>query len=421
MSTITKSDDFFKYIFEVANESRRHLQHRYKQDGDIDLNGSIPIYTGKSICKCVFDFTVDGPRCRICNSLCLLTDDGDFKDKEIITIRTGSYRGQQIQVFKHPRNDSANFTFCNYSPVNHNINSHLNNINNVCSKRWLRNNTCNASHDYAISCLINTSSLPFKSKTIFAWICDEVNVLKFVPSLGSFKNAIFTHDLFKNTFFQLYCLSFSKNFSHGDPNANVLYLSNIPSSCDGPNKTKVEMASSLFFDVSEYSSFCTDSNGLSLYYTGKSHVSDIEEPHWNMSFKLTTSKLLPRQHTKSPCKKSYLTRRLTTFIPTIEIMNYVRQTGINVFPHMYFIIYMAIVLMNRSFYDIYINNEASRVFSLIFVDDDYSRFMDIVVSNLGKDPTCDEIIMLLNENRIQIRDDSLEYIKGEMFKYILKQ
>lgn len=415
--TITKSDDIFKKLNDISTETRRWLVGKYLPKGpySVDFTKTIPIYNGPDICHLEFDFTVSGPKCAWCNSICLLTSDGRINNGEIIPIKSGSYRGQEITVYKHP---IPKVEFGKYETIPCQVKSDINPIRNICKRQWMQNRSDNVSHDIAISCLLNSNNYPFRSTTLGSWICKEVNLVKLNPTLGSFKNAIFTPDLFKNTFFQLYMLSVIGVFSHGDPNANVLYLSNIPSSFDAGGK-KIALTSTLFLDMSEYSSYMMDYDGRFLFFVGKQHDFNIKEPDWNLEFKMTTDKVIPKQHTKSPSKNSYLLNRMTTFIPSLDIMNYIRRTGMNVFPHLYFIIYMTIALMNRTFYDQYSHSTVKEIYSSIFIIGEYEKYMTLIESHFGETPTCDEIITMLANANIHIRDDSLEYIKMSMFNYMV--
>ena len=411
-----KSDDFFKKLMENSVETRRWLVGKYSAKGNynIDLTKSIPIYKGQDICHQEFNFTIEGTRCPWCNSLCLLTKNGNFNNGDVILIKSGSYRGQEITVYKYPIPEKE---FGTYETVQFQNRSHMNVIRNTYKRQWLQNRSDNISHDIAISSILNSYNYPFKSRTLGAWICKDVNLVKLVPSLGSFKTAIFTQDLFKNTFFQLFMLSMIGSFSHGDPNANVLFLSNINSSFEIGSR-KIPLSSTLFMDLSEYSSFAYDYDGRYLYFVGKEHDFNVSEPNYNLEFTMTTNNVTPKQHTKSPCKTSYLKSRMVTFIPSIEVMNYIRKTGINVFPHMYFVIYMTIALLNRTFYDIYKNSNAKTIYMSIFVNDDYERYISLIELHLGETPTCDEIITMLQSNNIHIRDDSLDHIKNNMVVFI---
>lgn len=414
---ITKSDDVFRKLSDISTETRRWLVGKYSPKGpySIDFTKTVPIYKGAEICHLEFDFTVDGPKCKWCNSVCLLTSDGRINNGEIIPIKSGSYRGQEIVVYKYP---VPEVEYGKYETIPSQIKSDMNSIRNICKRQWLQNKSDNTSHDIAISCLLNSNNYPFRSRTLGAWVCKDVNIVKLAPTLGSFKTAIFTSDLFKNVFFQLYMLSIIGVFSHGDPNANVMYISNIPSSFDVGGR-KIPMTSTLFLDISEYSSYMMDYDGRFLFFVGKEHEFTTIEPDWNLKFTMTTDKVFPKQHTKSPSKPSYLANRMTTFVPSLDIMNYIRKTGVNVFPHLYFIIYMTIVLMNQTFYNLYNSSPAKEIYKSIFVGDDYDRYMEIISSYIGQTPTCDEIILLLANENIHIRDDSLEYIKISMFKYMV--
>lgn len=414
--TITKVDDFFKKLYEVSAETKRWLVGRYstEQNHIIDFEKSIPIYKGPEVCHHQFDFTTDSPRCMWCNSLCLLTKEGNFENGDIIPIKSGSFKGQEIKVNKYP---VPTIPFGRYETIQPQVKSDMNVIRNVCKRQWLQNKSDDVSHDIAISCILNSFNYPFRSTTLAGWICKDINLIKLVPTLGSLKNAVFTVDLFKNTIFTLYMLSMIGVFSHGDPNANVMYLSNIPSSFDVGQK-KIQMTSTLFMDMSEFSSYMMDYDKRFFYFTGKQHEFKTNEPDFNYEFTLTDNKLVPRQHTKSPSKKSYLTSRMTTFIPSIEMMNYIRKTGINISPQLYYMIYMTIVLLNVSFYDIYRESSIKEVFSKIFLNDEYQIYMNMISKHLGETPTCDEIITMLANAKIHIRDDSLDMIKSDMVSYI---
>lgn len=414
---ITKADDLFRQLNENLNETRRWLVGKYSPKGNYNINfdKATPKYDGPPICTREFDFTPKGPRCHWCNSLCLLTKDGHFVDKEIIQIKSGSYRGQEIQVFKFPLLKDSSFG--SYNTIQPQTKSDMNNIRNICKRQWLQNQSDNVSHDIAISCLLNSANYPFRSTTLGVWMCEDINLIKFVPTLGSFKTAIFTPDLFKNTFFQIYMMSMIGSFSHGNPNANCFYVSNMPSSFDVPGK-KIQMGSTVFMDMCEYSSYSMDYDGRFLYFTGKAHDFTVEEPEWKLEFSMTNDKLVPRQHTKSPCKPSYLTCRMTTFVPSISIMNYIRSTGVNVFPHMYYIIYMTILLMNQSFFEVYNKSSAKTIFSKIFIDSEYEKYIDMISKHFGETPSCDDIITMLSEANIHIRDDTLEFIKSDMVTFI---
>lgn len=74
--------------------------------------------------------------------------------------------------------------------------------------------------------------------------------------------------------------------------------------------------------------------------------------------------------------------------------------------------------MNRTFNELFMKSEAKKIFSKIFIEGEFEKYMSIISSHLGATPTCDEIITLLNNEKIHIRDDSIECIKNDMVTYI---
>jgi hypothetical protein len=421
MSTncILNSNDLFSELTKLNLETRRYLLGKYVTTPiyETDFTKITPIHKGEKKCHLKFNFTTDGPRCFWCNTICLLTDDGEIVEKQDIKIRSGSYKGQVITIIKHP---IPEINFGSYKPINANHNSHLNTIRRTISRQRMINCSDDSSHDIAISSLINSDSiLPFKSRTLGAWLCDDVNVLKLVPTLGNFNNAIFTSEIMKSTFFQLFVLSGTESFSHGAPSGDNLWLSNFPTVFPVDKERKIKMTSMLFIDPSIYSSYTVEYQDRRLYFVGKHSDSEREEPNWNINFKLINDKSYCENLTKSPCMKSYLRERISTILPSMDLMNYIRYTGINVFPQFYFFIYITIALLNKSFYDNFIISGACKIFQKVFLDNDYTSYMNVINKNIGSIKNSDQIIELLVESNIRIRHDVITIIKNDILNFML--
>lgn len=412
---ILKSDDVFAKMNEISNETRRWLVGKYNTEEKykVDFRKSIPRYQGPEICHLEFDFTSKGTRCFWCNTFCLLTSDGKFNHQEVITIGSGSYKGQQLTIQK---SEIPEVEFGTYEPIKA-IGSDFLPIAEVSRRHWMQNKCSFPSHELAISSLVNSNIFPFKCRALGAWICRDVNLVKLVPTLGNFKNAIFTRELFRNTFFQIFMLSVTNNFSHGDPSSTNLFLSNIPSVFTAGNK-KISMNSTLFFDLSEFSSFTIDYDKRLLFFVGKEANYTQPEPNWNFKFTLTNEKVIPKKLTRSPCKPSYLAKRLITFVPSMSVMNYIRATGFNVFPQLYFIIYMTIALCNKTFYEQFMASKALNLYRCCFVDNDFNRYLNLITSKQDKEVTTDQIIDMLDSNQIEIRYDLFDLIKMEVLGFM---
>lgn len=418
LNCIVNCNDIFTELNKLSLETRRYLLGKYETTPtyQTDFSKIVPKHSGEKKCHLKFNFTVNGPRCFWCNTISLLTKDGDIIPNENIQIKSGTYKGQIITISKH---NIPDIPFGTYRPIEFNYKSHLNIINRTISRQRMVNCSDESSHDIAISSLINSdSNLPFKSRTLGAWICDDVNVLKLVPTLGNFNVVNFNHEMMKNTFFQLFVLSATDSFSHGSPSSTNMWISNFPNSFPVGNGKKINMVTTLFLDPGIYSSYTVEYNDRRLYFVGKSSQLDIKEPNWNIGFKFDHGSGNCDNLTKSPCMKSYLEERISTIIPSMEIMNYIRFTGINVFPQIYFFIYMTIALLNRSFYNLFINSEALNIFKKVFLQGDYERYINVINQNIGQNKTADEIIQLLILSRIEIRHDTISLIKSDILRYM---
>lgn len=421
INCFVNSNDIFNKMNELSLETRRYLLGKYETTPQYETNFTkiTPSYCGEKKCHLKFNFTTDGPRCFWCNTICLLTENGDIISNEHIPIKSGTYKGQIIKIIKYPL---IEIPFGTYKPISANHNSHLENISKIVSKQRMINCSDESSHDIAISSLINSdSNLPFKSTTLGSWICNDINILKIVPTLGTFNTCIFTPELVKTTIFQLFILSASENFSHGSPSTDNMWISNFPSVFTIDKTRKINMLSTIFLDLDIYSSYVIEYQNRFLYFVGKNSQSDIKEPVWNINFKFDNGKGNCENLTKSPCMKSYLNERISTILPSMELMNYIRFTGINVFPQFYYFIYMTIALLNRSFYDLFMKSNVLKIFQKIFLNGDYEKYINVINLHIGQHKTADEIVQLLIDTHIEIRHDIFLLIKHDILNFMLTE
>ena len=409
---ITKTDDIFRKLNELSNETKRWLLGKYftEEKYTTNLTKSIPIYDGESICHRKFNFTTDGTRCFWCNTFSLLSNDGEIYPDIPITIECGSYRGQKLVIEKY---DKGNVPFGTYEPDDITLTSHLLNIEKTIVKQRMINRSCDASHSIAISSLINASEYPFKSRVLGGWICDKVNLIKLLPIPGNISDISFTPDMARDIFFQLFFIAGTDSLSHGSPASRHLFVASIPSKFS-VGKKNIKMLYTLMIDPDRYSSFSVDYNGRKLYFVGKHSVDSISEPNWNIGFIMGCDAPGRTKLSKSPCLKKYLTSRILTITPTIEIMNYIRLTGINVFPQIYFFLYMTIALLNRSFYESINSNGILNLIKKVFIEDDFNSYISIIHSNQGKILTEDEILELVINSGVRIRLDLFEVLNMDV-------
>ena len=123
------------------------------------------------------------------------------------------------------------------------------------------------------------------------------------------------------------------------------------------------------------------------------------------------------QITKSPVIKSYAANRVAIFRPTMDMINYIRTSGINVFPQLNFFLYLTILLTNRSFYNIFINSKMNDILRKICIVDgsnDYEKYIGVVRENFDRDLNADQIAELIISSQIRIRYDLIQLISSNI-------
>lgn len=411
---ITKSDNIFCKLSEISTEVKRWLVGKYFVGTDFktDLSQSIPIYKGERICHRRFNFTLDGGKCFWCNTFSLLTSDGDIISESPIPIECGSFRGQRIVVTK---SEIPRVPFGTYEKQEVRFISHIFNIERMFNMERMINKSCDTSHSIAISALINSSPVPFKSRILGGWICDKVNTVKILPIPGNIKHVTFNEKLAKDVLFQIYVLSGTDYFNHGSPSSNHLFIAAISNDFDVGGGKKVGLSCILFIDPDRYSSYFTEYNGRKLHFVGKHSTEQIEEPNWNIEY-IIGMPSRGSQLTKSPMIKSYADNRVAIFNPKMEMINYIRLSGINVFPQLNFFLYLTIILTNRSFYNIFINSKMNDILRKICVGDDYNTYINMIRENFDRDLNHDQIAELIIDIKIKIRYDLLQLISSDIIK-----
>ena len=193
----------------------------------------------------------------------------------------------------------------------------------------------------------------------------------------------------------------------------------IPNNFDIGGGKKINLSCILFIDPDRYSSYFTEYNGRKLHFVGKHSSEKLEEPSWNIEYIIgMPSKGI--QITKSPIIKSYASNRVVIFKPTIDIINYIRTSGINIFPQLNFFLYLTILLTNRSFYNIFISGKMNDILKKICIIDDnsndYEKYIDVIKENFDRDLNADQIVELIINSNIRIRYDLIQLISSNIIE-----
>uniref|UniRef100_A0A6C0BDW5 Uncharacterized protein n=1 Tax=viral metagenome TaxID=1070528 RepID=A0A6C0BDW5_9ZZZZ len=410
--SIVNSDKIFEQMAMSCLETKRWLVGKYSTGDtyETDFTQSIYRYSGKPICHTKFNFTVEGTKCFWCNTFSFLFDDGEIIPDSKIVIESGMFKGKIIVIKRYPKCEGI---FGKYKPEKTFFTSNLLSVNELMNRQRMINQSCDSSHKLAISSLINSSvDLPFKSPIFGGWICDHTYTVQ-IMSENKLMDTVFIDKTMRNTFIQFFILSGTNYISHGSPSYKSLSILNEKSNYKLGNK-KIDMDTTLFIEPENYSSFALEYNNRRLYFVGKDCENNINEPNFNIQKILSQCSKISNRLTQNPCMKSYLNMTVQTITPTHEIMNYIRKTGINVFPSFYLFIYSTIFLLNSSFNKIFTESNLYPQFSKIFLDDDLRKYMEVINENLNKELDSDQIIDLLIQSDIRIRLDALQLLGGNI-------
>lgn len=411
---IIKSDNIFSELSKISTEVKRWLVGKYFEGTEFrtDLSIAIPRHKGEKICHRKFNFTLNGTRCFWCNTFSLLTSDGEIVSDQPIAIECGSFRGQRLIISK---SEIPNVPFGTYEKHDVRFISHIFNIEKMIHLERMINKSCDASHNIAISALINSSPIPFKSRILGGWICDDVNTIKMLPTPGNIRNVTFTDIMVRDVFFQIFVLSGTDYFNHGSPSSKHLFIASIPNEYDIGGGKKINLSCILFIDPDIYSSYSTEYNGRKLHFVGRYSDVNVPEPNWNIEYIIGIPSK-GSQIIKSPLIKSYAANRVATIKPSVDIINYIRVSGINVFPQLNLFLYLTILLTNRSFFNIFMRtgSQMSDILRKICIEGDYDKYLNVIRENFDTEMTADQIVEILIRSEIRIRYDLLQLISSNI-------
>lgn len=407
--SILSTDQIFRKLSDITLETKRRLVGKYVT-GDLyetDFTESIYHRHGTPICSAKFNFSPDGPKCLWCNTFSFLFEDGEIIPDVPIEIESGSYKGKKILIKRYPRLETV---FGKYKPSRAEYHSILIPVRDTTQRTRMINQSCDISHKVAISSLINSSEFPFKSNILGAWVCENTNTVEVYPEL-KLNEIVFNDRMMRNTFFQIFVLAGTSIISHGSPSSSSLMVLNERTTYQMGQK-KIDMNSTIFVEPGKYSSFAVDYNNRRLFFVGKDSPDSVPEPQWRMEYVLSTDKKLPTQIIASPSIPEYLSMRIPVIRPNIEMMQYIRLTGINVFPILYLFLYVTILLLNRTFHDLFINSDLYNAFIKIFIEDDIKKYMNVVGQNIGRTLNEDEVLQILINSDVRLRLDGIRMLGG---------
>lgn len=416
MNCISNIDELIDNFNNIINESRRHIAGKYTKvvKYSTDMTSSVPHYKGEKICHHKFDFTDKGTRCKYCNTFCLLSEDGEIVSGREITVNAGKIAGYKLIVTQYPLTSTR---FGYYEPDILIVDSHVSTINRLLSRQRMINKSCDVSHIISISLLINSNLFYFKTPLLGMWICDNVNIVTYKSNPGSLMDIRFNNKLMLDVLFHVLNISMNETFNHGSPSCNDISFSNEKITLKVGKEDKI-INIKMFITPGVYSSFKVNYENRNTFFVGPHSVSEIIEPNWNINH-IIGVKNKGQSVSGSPCMEEYNRNILTVFRPSKEIVNYIRLTGINVFPQLNFFLYLTIALLNSSLFNCFCSHQLFEECETIFVNgEEFNTYISLVRENLDSKLSADEIVDLLVRSNISIRSDVMTVFSTIIVKYI---
>lgn len=425
LMSLINVDNLFSFLEESNLNARRKLIGA-KIEGlepfSADFSGHIYEYKGEKICHHKFDFTLDGPRCKLCNAFCLLSEDGEIISGRDIRINSGKNIGRHIVVIQY---DKEHINFGEYKPVNLRIDSHFSFINNIIKYQIMKNNSCTVSHEVLISSILNTYKTPdtISTKFLGVWVCDKVNLVYYNNIDKNIIDYTFDRRKVIETILSLIYLCTLNNYSQGDPDHSNITIQDVNIDHFIQKDVSFKLTSRILVKPSKYSSYRIEYNGRNLFYVDKDSDENPVVPYVEIGYIFNDEINSVLQISESPCMENYLQNRILYIKLNREIIEFIKNTGINLFPGVYLYIYLTIFLLNKSFYEIIKteNDLLIRIRRLFLSDEDFTNYLTMIRTNLERKLSFDEIIQLIISSNIRLRLDShsiiLNFFNRTLFEY----
>lgn len=414
MLSLTNVDNLFNFLSESSLNARRKLlgnEHKNTDPFTTDFGESLYEYKGAKICHHKFDFTVEGPRCKLCNAFCLLSDDGEIIPGRDIRINSGKNIGKHVTILQY---DKEHVKFGEYRPINLNIDSHFTFIGNIIKYQIMKNNSCSISHKVLISSILNTykSIDSISTNFIGLWVCDKVNLVYYINNDKNIIDYNFDRRKVLETISSLIFLCHNNAYSQGDPDHNTITIQDCNIDHFISKDSSFKMSSRILVNPGKFSSYRINYNGRNLFYVDKDSNENSIIPNIEIGYIFDNEQCQPLQITDSPCMDNYLNKRIMYVRLSRELLNFTKTTGINLFPGVYFYIYLTLFFLNKSFNDIVLNNSdiLTRIRRLFLSNEDFTIYTELIRANLGKKFTFDEITQLIISTNIRLRLDSFTVI-----------
>lgn len=400
--TIVKVDDLFSYWNQNFKEIKRQvLGHYPKENESYNINERIYICNDQNdICSHKFNFLFPGNRCKMCNSLSLLTKNGDIKNKEI-KIDFGKHKNKSIIVEQYHTDETeygiikpiklnTEKLFECLSPVSFNN-------TDFYEKCKTYKNTSNDHSNYAIMASL-FHEFGIENRFLYYYVCcNNINIVKLLPiSVGGFDDIVLTNE-YANSIIEYIFSSFSEcDIVHGDncidylsfdfKNSNlIIYIdpSNKTSFAnEGYNKKKISLVSNDKFKETEFNNIKTG-----VYFTKDENYSNNNQSFIPVSPVIDNNDIYYNEF----------------YYASTELFEFTEKTGINIFKTFQFYLWLLVLLCEDKFFKcVNVDN-----YKMFFFPEDLELLISKIKEQHNRRTTYRDIKDLMIDINLRLRFDFL--------------
>lgn len=408
METIINIDELFTLWNSRFEEIKRKVLGKYtKENESFNIEDQIYVYRGPDICNHKFNFLFPGNRCKMCSSLLLLNDEGEFTDKPI-RIEHGKYRGNSIIVEIHDKPRT-------HFGENERIHPNMTNVLLTLSPATFLNteffvrclpykNKYDDLSNYAImSSLFHEFGI--KTRFLCAYVCNTTKIIKLRPNFigtleGIHMNSNFAGSILKSIVSMVTDCNIVHNMNQMEFLSFEIKNSKLTTYIDPSPKTT--FSNKGYYDrnillVTRHQNMNTTMKSVP---TGVLFTSDDKFMCYDDSFKPISPVIqLPGL---------YYTEYVNS---TEELFEFTENTGINAFKPFQFYIWLMVLLCEKKFYECI----DSEFLSYIFFPDDIENVKRLVVEQHDLETKYDDVRRIMIEINIKMRIDILLLI-GELIE-----
>ena len=370
---ILESNNLFGKWDDLMCEVRRCALGKYKNnDNGFSLEEYFPTYKGEAKCHHKFNFLEEGNRCPYCNSISLLSSDGDIKNKAIqvgsVNLYVKSIDSRNLNFSYHRKNIDFDYLERMLPPIDQ-LKLELSKYRDI---KFLVSNQSNGWINRILISSLNMVSSNSPSNIRFAYLCDSLKIVYENNATPILNIDNFTSEMIYSIFVQIFLLV-NSSYNPGKFNFNDITITNVAKKATIGKKT-ISLDSTLYVQPNQNSNIIFDGYHKDRLCFLGTEFTELEP--FRANIKLSIGKdltdLNPARLDSSKIGKIPMLNSLNAIIviqPTVELFDFTEKTGIKVFRPLDLYVWILGLLSIPSFYRVFMDKYTKFFNALFFTDE----------------------------------------------------